>query len=97
MKKEIIQIESINAEEFKDEIIKGVIMALKELNFPIQNADENILLTREETAKMLSISLVTLWTWDKNDIIQSYRIGGKVRYKKSDVLNALIPKNKFKF
>jgi excisionase family DNA binding protein len=95
MKKEIIQIESINAEEFKDEIIKGVIMALKELNLPIQNADENILLTREETAKMLSVSLVTLWTWDKKDIIQSYRIGSKVRYKKSDVLNALIPKNKF--
>lgn len=95
MKKEIIQIESINAEEFKDEIIKGVIKALKELNFPIQNADENILLTREETAKMLSISLVTLWVWDKKDIIQSYRIGGKVRYKKSDVLNALVPKNKF--
>jgi hypothetical protein len=95
MKKEIIQIESINAEEFKDEIIKGVIMALKELNFPIQNADENILLTREETAKMLSISLVTLWVWDKKDIIQSYRIGNKVRYKKSDVLNALTKKNKF--
>jgi excisionase family DNA binding protein len=95
MKKEIIQIESINAEEFKDEIIKGVIMALKELNLPIQNADENILLTREETAKMLSVSLVTLWTWDKKDIIQSYRIGNKVRYKKSDVLNALTKKNKF--
>jgi excisionase family DNA binding protein len=95
MKKEIIQIENINAEEFKDEIIKGVIMALKELNLPIQNADENILLTREETAKMLSVSLVTLWTWDKKDIIQSYRIGNKVRYKKSDVLNALTKKNKF--
>lgn len=89
MKKEIIQIESINAEEFKDEIIKGEIMALKELNLPIQNADENILLTREETAKMLSVSLVTLWTWDKKDIIQTYRIGNKIRYKKSDLLNAL--------
>jgi excisionase family DNA binding protein len=95
MKKEIIQIENINAEDFKDEIIKGVVMALKELNFKFQNSDEDEILTREEAAKMLSVSLVTLWTWDKNDFLQTYRIGGKIRYKKSDLLNALTKKNKF--
>ncbi|WP_395051350.1 helix-turn-helix domain-containing protein [Flavobacterium sp.] len=95
MKKEIIQIENINAEEFKDEIIKGVIMALKELNFKFQNSDEDQILTREEAAKMLSVSFVTLWSWDKKDILQTYRIGNKIRYKKSDLLNALTKKNKF--
>jgi excisionase family DNA binding protein len=95
MKKEIIQIENINAEDFKDEIIKGVVMALKEQNFQLQNTDEDQILTREEAAKMLSVSLVTLWTWDKKDILQTYRIGNKIRYKKSDLLNALTKKNKF--
>lgn len=95
MKKEIIQIENISAEDFKDEIIKGVVMALKEINFKFQNSDEDQILTREEAAKMLSVSLVTLWTWDKNDILQTYRVGNKIRYKKSDILNALIKKNKF--
>lgn len=95
MKKEIIQIENINADDFKDEIIRGVIIALKDLILPISNNEEEQLLTREQIAKMLSVSLVTLWSWDKNNILQSYRIGNKVRYKKSDVFNALIPKNKF--
>ena len=95
MKKEIIQIENISAEDFKDEMIKGVVMALKELNFQFQNSDEDQILTREEAAKMLSVSFVTLWTWDKKDILQTYRIGNKIRYKKSDLLNALIKKNKF--
>jgi excisionase family DNA binding protein len=95
MKKEIMQIENINAEDFKDEIIKGVVMALKEQNFQFQNSEEDQILTREEAAKMLSVSLVTLWTWDKKDILQTYRIGNKIRYKKSDLLNALTKKNKF--
>jgi hypothetical protein len=95
MKKEILQIENISADEFKDEIIKGVVLALKDLVLSVQNIDEDKLLTRRETSKMLSVSLVTLGVWEKKNIIQSYRIGNLVRYKKSDVLKALIKKNIF--
>jgi predicted site-specific integrase-resolvase len=70
-------------------------MALKEQNFQFQNSDEDQILTREEAAKMLTVSIVTLWSWDKKDILQTYRIGNKIRYKKSDLLNALTKKNKF--
>jgi hypothetical protein len=97
MKKEIIQIENISAEEFKDEIIKGVVLELKDLIQSIsavQKTDENELLTRHEAAKMLSISLVSLWKIDKSNIIQSYRIGHKVLYKRSELLKVLIQKNK---
>ena len=51
--------------------------------------------TRKEAAKMLSVSLVTLFDWNRKNILQSYRIGNLVRYKKSDVFQALIKKNKF--
>ncbi|SEF82719.1 helix-turn-helix domain-containing protein [Flavobacterium urumqiense] len=95
MKREILQIENINADDFKDEIIKGVVFALKDLLLSIQNIDEDKLLTRQETSKMLSVSLVTLGVWEKKNIIQSYRIGNLVRYKKSDVLKALIKRNNF--
>nr|WP_315139899.1 helix-turn-helix domain-containing protein [uncultured Flavobacterium sp.] len=94
MKKEIIQIENINVEDLKVEIIDGIIKAFKDIIVQINHDEKDQLLTREETAKMLSVSLVTLWTWDKNDILQSYRIGNKVRYKKSDILKALNPKKK---
>ena len=63
-------------------------------NFTAQ-VEPDTLLTREETAKLLSVSLVTLWDWTKKDIIPAYRIGNKVRYKKSEVFKSLNQKNQF--
>lgn len=95
MKTNLIQIETTNATDFKNEIVKDVVTALKSFATSSQNNNSEILLTREETAKMLSISLVTLWDFTRKDKITAFRIGNKVRYKKSDVLNALIKKNQF--
>ena len=95
MKKVIIQLENINAEDFKNEIISGTLAALtKSFKENSQNNSE-IILSREEAAKLLSISLVTLWDLTRKDKIPAFRIGNKVRYKKSDVLNALTQKNQF--
>lgn len=95
MKKEIIQIENISAEDFKNEIIRGVIIAFQEIIGNFKPNNDEIILSREEAAKLLSISLVTLWDLTRKDKIPAFRIGNKVRYKKSDVLNALTQKNKF--
>ncbi|SFF27484.1 helix-turn-helix transcriptional regulator [Flavobacterium xueshanense] len=89
MKKEIIQFDIISVEDFKDEIIKEIIIALKDIILPIQEINEDKLLTRKEIAKMLSVSLVTLCDWEKKNIIQSYRIGNLVRYKKSVIIKAI--------
>lgn len=95
MKTNLIQIENTNAQDFKDEIITGVITALKGFAATMQTNEIDQLLTRTETAKMLSVSLVTLWDWTRKDLIPAYRIGNKIRYKKSEVLKALNQKNKF--
>ncbi|MDI6049419.1 helix-turn-helix domain-containing protein [Flavobacterium sp. XS2P24] len=94
MKTNLIQIETTNADDFKNEIINGVITALKHFEEHSKNNSE-IILSREEAAKLLSISLVTLWDLTRKDKIPAFRIGNKVRYKKSDVLNALTQKNQF--
>lgn len=94
MKTNLIQIENINVEDFKNEIIKGVIIAIRGSENKSQN-NEEIILSREEAAKLLSISLVTLWDLTRKDKIAAFRIGNKVRYKKSDVLKALTQKNQF--
>ena len=94
--KNVIQLENIDSTEFKNEIIDGVLLALKNNAGSLQlNEQTDQLLTREETAKLLSVSLVTLWDWTKKDIIPAYRIGNKVRYKKSEVLKSLNRKNQF--
>lgn len=91
-----MQLENIDATAFKNDIISGVISALKNnANLSLLTEQSDQLLTREETAKLLSVSLVTLWDWTKKDIIPAYRIGNKIRYKKSEVLKSLHQKNQF--
>jgi excisionase family DNA binding protein len=93
MKKQILQIEQTQSSEFIPKILSGFKDLLKE--HAQTSKDSEILLTREEAAKMLSISLVTLWKYTKSDIIPAYRIGTKVRYKKSEILLALKQMNQF--
>lgn len=94
MSKQILHVESTNSDDLINKIINGVITALKGFEGQTQNNSE-IILSREEAAKLLSISLVTLWDLTRKDKIPAFRIGNKVRYKKSDVLNALTQKNQF--
>jgi excisionase family DNA binding protein len=90
----VLQLENTNAQDFKNEILEGVKNVLASFANTLQSESDQ-LLTRDETAKMLSISLVTLWDWTRKDIIPAYRIGNKIRYKKSEVLKSLVQKNQF--
>lgn len=47
------------------------------------------ILTRKETAKFLSISLTTLKAWTDKKILRAYGLGGRIYYKKKEILNAL--------
>lgn len=95
MAKQILQIENLNALDYKNEILAGVLKIFEEHSAKLQKNDCDILLNRQETAKLLSVSLVTLWDWTKKDVLPAYRIGYKVRYKKSEVLEALKKMNRF--
>jgi excisionase family DNA binding protein len=93
MKKKIVQIEYTSSSEFIPNILKGFKEILEEHSKSNQNGE--ILLTREEAANLLSISLVTLWKYTKEGVIPAYRIGTKLRYKKSDIIKALKKANQF--
>lgn len=90
-----IQIECISVEQFKNELLAEIKQLLE--TYISQQTEQDEILSREQTAELLKISLVTLWKWTNNDIIPAYRIGKKVRYKKSEVLASLKPKNRFNF
>ena len=91
MKKRILQLENIDAFTFKKEIVDDLRIVI--LGLLDHQPDKDLLLTRDATAQMLSISLVTLWSWSKKDIIPSHRIGNHVLYKKSDIMAALQKQN----
>jgi excisionase family DNA binding protein len=53
------------------------------------NPSTDRLITRDETAKLLGVSLVTLHNWVKSNILIAYRVGNKVRFKENEVLASL--------
>lgn len=96
MTKSVLQIETVNEKEFTDKILTGVQNLLDRFASSAKDIETDKLLTREETAKLLSVSLTTLWYYTRKDIVPAYRIGTKVRYKKSEVLSALQKMNQLK-
>ena len=50
---------------------------------------EEVLLSRNETIELLGITSPTLHAWKKKTLLKSYRIGSRLRYKKSEVMEAL--------
>ena len=86
METKLIQIETVSAEEFKTEIVNAILEQLKPL-LTKGKIEENQkeMISRVETADLLNISLVKLWEITKNNLIQKYKIGGKVLYKKADI------------
>lgn len=82
----ITQVEGVKAQELAQMIAQEVKNAMAK---PQPENTKEILLTRKETAEMLSVSLVTLNNWRESGVLIPYRIGNLVRYKENDVLNAL--------
>ena len=79
----------VNPTDYKGEIIEGVKMELVAFKKSFQPKHPTEYLTRQEVARLLSISLVTLYNWTKSNIITAYRIGNLVRYKRQDIENCL--------
>lgn len=55
---------------------------------PIQSDSEE-LLTSKQSAKLYGVSLPTLHKWKTEGRVKSYRIGTRVRFKRSELLSAL--------
>ena len=79
----IIQVSSDDLKAFAQEILIGAkSIAMIEAEAA---ASSDQLLTINEAAKLLSVSKMTLYRWDQNGILKKVEIGGKRRYRKSDI------------
>lgn len=81
---EALQFIQIDPQNFKDEIISGVIKALE------KPKDEEELLTQQEVADFYKVSKPTIIKWQKDGKIKAYSINNERRYKKSELLSALV-------
>ena len=82
----ITQIEGVSATE----LIEHIKEVVKEL-IPVQQPQpkEDKYLTRKEVCDLLKISVVTVHNWTKKGILNPLKIGNRLRFKESDVLNSL--------
>lgn len=65
--------------------VRDMIAAQPTANAPIPEE----LLTRVEAAHLLGITLPTLREYTRRGLVEGYRIGTRVRYKRSEVLGSL--------
>lgn len=94
MKKKIIQVYEVDPEDFKNEILEGVEKLLKEFSEQFTPKQPEIWMNRKEVGEFLGISLVTIHNWSKEGILKPYKIGTRVRFKRSDIEQMLLSSNK---
>lgn len=58
----------------------------------VEKGEQDELLTPEETARLLKVSKVTVWDWEKRGILKKHSIGNQVRYLRSEVIFAVLKK-----
>jgi excisionase family DNA binding protein len=78
----------ISIEELEDTIRKVITDSLRDNQMSIPSKSDGGFLTRNETAQLLKITLPTLYEWTKRGYLQSYRMGSRIRYKRSEVNEA---------
>ena len=75
-----------------DRVTANVLNAVKNASQNV--SEENVLLTREDTRKFLSIDSSTLWAWTNKGKVKAYGIGNRRYYKRSELLECLTPLKK---
>ncbi|WP_271393554.1 helix-turn-helix domain-containing protein [Aequorivita sinensis] len=92
----ITQVFGITPSELKEDILKDVRAELNIIAQNFQPVQPPEYLTRQEVAKILKVSLVTLSDWNKKGILKPYRLGNLIRYKTDELDKALVAINTIK-
>ncbi|MDV3873372.1 hypothetical protein CMT47_19530 [Elizabethkingia anophelis] len=80
----VIQFSQITVEELGKFIEEKVSKAIEKLVLE-KKSEEKSVYTRDETARLLDVSLTTLFHWNNQGILKAKKIGKRVYYSKADV------------
>lgn len=75
-------------QELIKEAVASEFSKVKEL-FSASKAEEKDLLSREDAKNFLGISYTSLWRYGEKNLIKPKKLGGKIYYSKSELLNLL--------
>lgn len=85
-----VQVVTLSTTQLQELISEGLKQELRQVKKELKEKEEEKLLTREETADLLSIGLSTLSRWTSESRLPSYGMGGRTYYKRSEVHSSLI-------
>jgi len=87
-----INLIQLSIEDLGTIIREAVALEFQKLQIPkkVKSEDSNNdLLTREEAKKLLRLSYTTLWKYNKDKVLKAKKIGSRVYYLKSEIMNLL--------
>ena len=79
---------SVKLDQFQNYISEAIRNELNKF-LPTAPPEKEKYLTRKETAQILGVSLVTIHAWTKTGLINGYRIGTRIRFKESEIMESL--------
>lgn len=75
----------IKAEDLKKAICETISETRRQMESEIAMNESETLLTGQQVQEKLNVSRTTLWNWRKDGYLVPIEIGGKYRYKLSDI------------
>ena len=90
MSEGMIQFLNVTPKDFLSELDKRIDQKLNTLKQEFQPKEPTEFLTRHEVASLLKIDISSVANWTKSGKLQSYALGGRRYYKRSEVEASII-------
>ena len=82
-----IQISEVTIDELADKVADKLLLKIKSYLDDLTTKEQDVYLTRQETAKFLKIDSSTLWHWTNKGKVISYGIGNRRYYNKQEIID----------
>ncbi|MCF4101041.1 helix-turn-helix domain-containing protein [Gillisia sp. M10.2A] len=92
--KNVTQLYNVDPEDFKNEILFGVEKQLEKFAKNFKPKEPEIWIGRKEASEILGVTFPTLLDWNKKGILTPYKVGNRVRYKRSEIEQVILNSNK---
>ncbi|WP_339662345.1 MULTISPECIES: helix-turn-helix domain-containing protein [Flavobacteriaceae] len=90
-----VQITEVSIDELADKVADKLLVKIQGYLDDLNTKENDVYLTRKETAEFLKINLTTLWNWTNKGRIISYGLGHRIYYNKQEIIDTL-KKNQLK-
>lgn len=89
MKTKTIEITEVTVDELADKVADKLLEKIKNYIEDLASNENDIFLTRTETAEYLKVNPSTLWNWTNKGKLKSYGLGNRRYYNKKEIIDLL--------